>query len=130
MKMRNITPVCARDSGNATWLWYKELDINPPSNAGGSFPHRACGIRDKAISLRSIWLIYLSNKDIAVDEDKKSLKQRHDEHRAEHWNYGDSMKYWRSWGSWFSWGSPVGLGLGYALILLSTGGFLWILAHR
>ena len=65
------------------------------------------------------------------DEDKKSLRQRHDQHRAANgWSYEDSMKYWRSWGSWFSWGSPVGLGLGYALVILSTGGFLWLLAKR
>jgi hypothetical protein len=42
----------------------------------------------------------------------------------------ESMKYWRAWGSWFSWGSPVGLGLGYALIVVSTGVFLWLLSLR
>jgi hypothetical protein len=35
---------------------------------------------------------------------------------------------WRAWGSWFSWGSPIGLTLGYAIVMLSTGGFLWLLA--
>ncbi len=64
------------------------------------------------------------------EEAKKSLKQVHDEHRAKNWSHEDSLKYWRSWGSWFSWGSPVGLGLGYALIVLSTAGCLWVLAKR
>ena len=66
-----------------------------------------------------------------MDENvKKTLKQKHDEHVDEHWTEASGMKYWRAWGSWFSWGSPVGLGLGYALVILSTGGFLWLLAHR
>ena len=37
------------------------------------------------------------------------------------------MRNWRAWGSWFSWGSPVGLGVFYALVILSTGGFIWLL---
>jgi hypothetical protein len=57
---------------------------------------------------------------------KKSLKELHDKHRDEYWD----MKNWRAWGSWFSWGSPVGLGLGYSLIIISTGVFLWLLGHR
>jgi hypothetical protein len=36
------------------------------------------------------------------------------------------MQHWRSWGSWFSWGSPVGLGLFYALVVISTGIFIWL----
>ena len=42
----------------------------------------------------------------------------------------EHMRNWRAWGSWFSWGSPVGLGLGYALIIVSTGVFLWLLSLR
>ena len=60
------------------------------------------------------------------------LQAKHDAHVQYNWreDRAEHRKYWRAWGSWFSWGSPVGLGLGYALILLSTGGFLWILAKR
>jgi hypothetical protein len=38
------------------------------------------------------------------------------------------MKNWRAWGSWFSWGSPVGLALGYAIVMLATGGFMYLTA--
>jgi hypothetical protein len=55
-------------------------------------------------------------------ETKKSASQRHAEHREANW----PMQNWRAWGSWFSWGSPVGLGLGYALIVVSTGVFIWL----
>lgn len=58
-------------------------------------------------------------------DDKKSLKDRHDEHRAEHWNYDAHMKNWRSWGSWFSWGSPVGLGIFFVLVAVAA----WIFFH-
>jgi hypothetical protein len=34
---------------------------------------------------------------------------------------------WRAWGSWFSWGSPVGLSLGYALFVISTGILVYLL---
>ena len=34
---------------------------------------------------------------------------------------------WRSWGSWFSWGSPVGLSIGFSLVLTSIGLFLYFL---
>lgn len=44
------------------------------------------------------------------------------------WHWGDGMKNWRAWGSWFSWGSPIGLTLGYAIVMLSTGGFIYLLA--
>lgn len=40
------------------------------------------------------------------------------------------MKNWRAWGSWFSWGSPVGLGIFWALILVSSGVFFWLWGHR
>ncbi len=40
------------------------------------------------------------------------------------------MKNWRAWGSWFSWGSPVGLALFYAIIVLSTGAFIWLMNHK
>lgn len=41
--------------------------------------------------------------------------------------YDWSQRNWRAWGSWFSWGSPIGLALFYAIVLLSTGAFIWIL---
>jgi hypothetical protein len=56
-------------------------------------------------------------------EKKKSISEAHKEHREANW----AMQNWRSWGSWFSWGSPVGLGLGYALVLVSTGLFIWLI---
>ena len=34
---------------------------------------------------------------------------------------------WKAWGSWFSWGSPVGLGLGWALFIIPTGLFIVML---
>lgn len=43
-------------------------------------------------------------------------KRKHDEH-----NHVNEELPWRAWGSWFSWGSPVGLGLGWALIAVSSG---------
>jgi hypothetical protein len=46
--------------------------------------------------------------------------EQHDKH----------MKNWRAWGSWFSWGSPVGLGLFYALVIISTGIFIWLIHHK
>jgi hypothetical protein len=59
-----------------------------------------------------------------MDEKKKmSLTERSRQHREDNW----PMQNWRAWGSWFSWGSPVGLGIGYALILLSTGMFIWLI---
>ena len=48
----------------------------------------------------------------------------YEQHHKEH------MKNWRAWGSWFSWGSPVGLGLFYALIIISTGVFIWLIHHK
>jgi hypothetical protein len=61
------------------------------------------------------------------DNDKKSLKQVHEEHRNEQWGQYWAHRNWRSWGSWFSWGSPIGLGLFYAIVLLSTGVFIWMM---
>lgn len=40
---------------------------------------------------------------------------------------GWPVQHWRAWGSWFSWGSPVGLGLFFALTLISLGIFLWLI---
>jgi len=56
------------------------------------------------------------------DKEKKALAKHH----AENW----SPLNWRAWGSWFSWGSPIGLGLFYALVMLSTGAFIWILRQQ
>jgi hypothetical protein len=57
------------------------------------------------------------------EKKKKSLGEVHQEHREQNW----SMQNWRAWGSWFSWGSPVGLGLFYALVTVSTGVFIWLI---
>lgn len=46
--------------------------------------------------------------------DKPEKKATVDPYTAE------SMKNWRAWGSWFSWGSPIGLTLGYAIVIVST----------
>jgi hypothetical protein len=46
--------------------------------------------------------------------------EQHDKH----------MKNWRAWGSWFSWGSPVGLGIFYALVAVSTGVTIWLVHHK
>ena len=56
---------------------------------------------------------------------KKSVKELHDQHREDYW----MTRNWRAWGSWFSWGSPVGLGLFYMLVMVSTGVFIWLI-HR
>lgn len=67
------------------------------------------------------------------DNDKKHQKQLDDLRKAKElhdawpWKEQDwGSKNWRAWGSWFSWGSPIGLALFYAIVLLSTGGFIWI----
>lgn len=56
--------------------------------------------------------------------DNKAATEWYDQHHKEH------MKNWRAWGSWFSWGSPVGLGLFYALVIIPTGVFIWLVHHK
>jgi hypothetical protein len=56
--------------------------------------------------------------------DDKAAMEWYDQHNTEHW------KHWRAWGSWFSWGSPVGLGLFYALVVISTGVTIWLIHHK
>ena len=56
-------------------------------------------------------------------EEKLSLGERHKKHHEDNW----AMQNWRAWGSWFSWGSPVGLGLFYALVAISTGILIWLI---
>jgi hypothetical protein len=60
--------------------------------------------------------------------DEKTKKQLKELQELKLWNPGDGLKNWRAWGSWFSWGSPIGLTLGYAIVMVSTGVFLWLLA--
>ena len=61
-----------------------------------------------------------------ADDKKKSLSDRHWEHRQDNWNWWeDHNKNWRAWGSWFSWGSPIGLGLFFVLVAFAT----WIFFH-
>ena len=56
------------------------------------------------------------------------LSEAEKKHYEDHWaNW--SQKNWRAWGSWFSWGSPVGLALFYAIIIVSTGIFIWLIHH-
>ncbi len=63
-----------------------------------------------------------------VDRDEKRIgqekkaKEQYDQWRElsqAHWSH------WRAWGSWFSWGSPVGLGLFFVLLALSTAILMW-----
>jgi hypothetical protein len=56
--------------------------------------------------------------------DDKAAMEWYDQHHKE------NMKNWRAWGSWFSWGSPVGLGLFYALVAISTGVTIWLIHHK
>ena len=62
------------------------------------------------------------------EKSKKSLNERHKEHVNDYWMR--SQQNWRAWGSWFSWGSPVGLALFYAITVVSTGVFIWLVHHR
>lgn len=58
-----------------------------------------------------------------MNDEKKSLSELHKQHKSENWPTAN----WRAWGSWFSWGSPVGLGLFYALVIIPTGVFIWLI---
>jgi len=60
------------------------------------------------------------------------LSEAEKKHLEERWGYSheNSLKNWRAWGSWFSWGSPIGLALFYAIVTLSTAGFVWILRQN
>jgi hypothetical protein len=60
------------------------------------------------------------------EKSKKSLSEMHKQHHEDNWQ----RLNWRAWGSWFSWGSPVGLGILYALVAVSTGVFIWLVHHR
>lgn len=62
--------------------------------------------------------------------DKKALKkEKLQEQYDEYKQFRDAFPAmnWRAWGSWFSWGSPVGLGLFFALTLISLGFFIWLI---
>jgi hypothetical protein len=55
-----------------------------------------------------------------MDTDSKNSRQDWDENNIP----------WRAWGSWFSWGSPVGMGLGCALVglgLVCLGVFAYLI---
>ena len=67
----------------------------------------------------------LPNKEQCMDTQKKALRDLHKEHRDENWQNLN----WRAWGSWFSWGSPIGLSLGYGIVIVSTGIFIWLINH-
>jgi hypothetical protein len=57
-------------------------------------------------------------------DDKTSAKQTN----QEKWEEAVLQK-WRMKDSWFSWNTPVGLGTLYALVVISTGIFLWLKAR-
>ena len=61
---------------------------------------------------------------MADKRDEKADLEWYDQHNKEF------MRNWRAWGSWFSWGSPVGLGLFYALVAVSTGVTIWLIHHK
>lgn len=60
------------------------------------------------------------------EESKKAMEEWHTRHKDQNW----PVNNWRAWGSWFSWGSPIGLSLFYAIIIISTGVFIWLVHHR
>lgn len=63
------------------------------------------------------------------EETKPSLNEIHKKHRDDYWAWSEGrMKNWRAWGSWFSWGSPIGLTLGYAIVVISTGATVYLFA--
>ena len=70
-----------------------------------------------------------------MDDDKKALKKLRKKQELDDAldlqkrsrEAGWPAQHWRAWGSWFSWGSPVGLGLFFALTLLSLGAFIWLI---
>lgn len=68
----------------------------------------------------------MSDNDKSRALEEKALKKALQEESGKDW-YELTHKNWRAWGSWFSWGSPIGLALFYAIVILSTGGFIWIL---
>jgi hypothetical protein len=66
----------------------------------------------------------VEHKKWAREMENKAQMDWYDQHHKE------NMRNWRAWGSWFSWGSPVGLALFYALIIISTGIFIWLVHHK
>lgn len=64
-------------------------------------------------------------KETFMEKQKKTLRELHHDHREENW----TNLNWRAWGSWFSWGSPIGLSLGYGIVIVSTGIFIWLINH-
>jgi hypothetical protein len=66
-----------------------------------------------------------------MTEDKNEKKKSwysHQGHSIQNMQSQEDLP-WRAWGSWFSWGSPVGMGIGWALFLVSIGVFL-VLLHQ
>lgn len=66
----------------------------------------------------------VEHKKWGRDPNDKEAMEWYDQHHKE------TMKNWRAWGSWFSWGSPVGLGIFYALVAVSTGVTIWLIHHK
>ncbi len=62
-----------------------------------------------------------NEKDLLKKQKEKEEYDQWRELSQAHWSH------WRAWGSWFSWGSPVGLGLFFALTLVSLGVFIWLI---
>lgn len=55
-----------------------------------------------------------------MEEQKESLKKK-----LKHHDY--CCEDWKGLGYWYSWDSPIGLGLGFAIVLLSVGLFIYLL---
>lgn len=67
-----------------------------------------------------------------METEKQKLKKQKTQEQLAEWkqyrdDFGWPVQQWRAWGSWFSWGSPVGLGLFFALTLISLGVFIWLI---
>jgi hypothetical protein len=68
---------------------------------------------------------------MSMNDTIDKLEEIHDTHREKNFHRNEeSLKHWRAWGSWFSWGSPVGLGICYALVVISTAFAIWLFQHR
>ena len=67
-----------------------------------------------------------------MQTERQKLKEQKQQKQLAEWkryreDFGWPVQQWRAWGSWFSWGSPVGLGLFFALTLISLGVFIWLI---
>lgn len=76
-------------------------------------------------NLKVVWVILLTFTKTYMDQEEK--KKSVDVEQAVLSAMSDP-KYWaRRRNKWEEWGSPVGLGLGWALFIIPVGVFLWLL---